>query len=317
MDAVQIIEADHRQVERSFEQFERAVLAGDERGQGRLARKIVRDLSVHAALEEQVLYPALARAGVAAARLDALEDHHAVKVSLSEIEAMTPRQERFAAKVRLVARTVRRHVQEEEATLLPQLRKALDREALQRLGAELEALRRSAPTRPHPAAPDTPPANLFANAVASLVDRLRDALAEGGELLRSTVQQLLRRSFRAGRDAAVRAREGGEGLLEEARERGERLVKGARVLGTEVAGDAAERGSELAERIEHRTALASRELKRGARAAGVRARGAQGKRASTAREHVNGVSARADARASSTPAPRRAAARKRGRSARR
>jgi hemerythrin superfamily protein len=132
MDAIQMIEADHRQFERSFGRFDRAARSGDAREQARVARDIVRELSAHAAVEEQAVYPALARAGVAAERLDALEDHHAVKVALAELQATTPADERFAAKVRLVAKNVLRHVEEEESTLLPRLREALDPVALQR-----------------------------------------------------------------------------------------------------------------------------------------------------------------------------------------
>ena len=133
MDAIGLIERDHREVERLFGAFERAARSEDVREQARLAREITRELSVHAAIEEQVLYPALQRAGVEAERLDALEEHHAVKVALAEIDALGPRAERFAAKVRLVAKSVRRHVEEEEAQLLPRLKKALD-------GDELRAL---------------------------------------------------------------------------------------------------------------------------------------------------------------------------------
>lgn len=283
MDVVQIVEAEHRQVERLFERFERAVKSGDDRQQAQLARQIVRELSLHAAVEEQVLYPTLSRLGVAAERLEALEDHHAVKLALSEIEAMTPAQERFAAKVRVVEKIVRRHVEEEESTLLPSLRKALDNHELQRLGAEFEALRRSAPTRPHPLGPDTPPANVFSNAATSLVDRLRDALDEARGLLQTTVQQILRRTVRAGRDAAERTRQNGKVLADRARARAERTLEQSRVLGAGVVEAASQRGAEVAQRIEHRTALASHELKREMRAVGTSARaqrrGATGPRA--------------------------------------
>lgn len=272
MDLVQIIEADHRQIDRLFEQLERAARSEDVRLQGRLARQLVRELSVHAATEEQVLYPALARVGMNPERLDALEEHHAVKVTLAELQAMRPDEERHAAKIHLVAKSVRRHVEEEEATLLPQLRQSLDGDALQRLGEEFQALRRSAPTRPHPTAPDQPPANLVANAAAALVDRLRDSLMEGAELVRATAQQVFERALRAGRDVADRARHDGEHLLQEARARSERAVQKARVLGAEVVEETAERGAEIAGQIEARVAPASRDAGRRVLGAMARAR---------------------------------------------
>ena len=44
------------------------------------------------------------------------------------------------------------------------------------MGDALEMAKRAAPTRPHPLAPDTPPANLVAGAVSAVMDIGRDAL---------------------------------------------------------------------------------------------------------------------------------------------
>lgn len=298
MDIVQIIEADHRHIDRLFEQFERAARAEDTRQKGRLVRQIVRELSVHAAVEEQVLYPALARVGMNPERLDSLEDHHAVKVTLAELQAMSPAQERYAAKVHLVAKSVRRHVEEEETTILPQLRQSLDTEVLQRLGEEFQTLRQSAPTRPHPAAPDQPPANVVANAAAALVDRLRDAVIEGVALARATAQQVFDRALRAGRDVADRARHDSEQLLHEARSRSERAVQQAKTLGVEVVEGTAERSAELAGRIEARVAPASREV-------GRRVRGAMARARRVPREAARKVGKRAEGKPRASKRPRR------------
>ncbi len=261
MNVIHLIEADHRHIETAFERFDRAARNGDERQQTELARDLLRQLSVHAAVEEQVLYPALSRAGVSSERLEALEDHHAVKVSLSELQAMTPGQERYAPKMRVIEKSVRRHIEEEESTLLPRLRDALDTESLQRLGAEIEAAKRSAPTRPHPAAPDEPPANFFANAAAAMSDRLVDALDSAGDLLRASVRYVLGGTLRFGRDAAFRARQDGEVMASQVRARGERAVERVRAAGAEIVEGAADQGAEVARRIEHRGATASRELR--------------------------------------------------------
>jgi hemerythrin superfamily protein len=283
MDVVQTIEADHRQIDRLFDHLERAARAEDERQEERLARQLVRELSVHAAVEEQVLYPALVRVGLEPERLDALEDHHAVKVTLAELQAMRPAQARYAAKVRQVMKNVRRHVEEEEATLLPQLRQSLDEETLQRMGIEFQALRRSAPTRPHPGAPDEPPANVVANALVALLDRLKDAFEDASELVRNSAQHVFERAARSGRAAALRARQGGEHFLGEARARGEWAVQRARLLGAEAAEATAERGAELADRIEARVLPASHEVGRRVRGVMARARRAPREAAGKAR----------------------------------
>jgi hemerythrin superfamily protein len=272
MDIVERILVDHRRIEELFKTFDAAVKADDESGQHRLALELTRELSVHAAAEEQVLYPALSRAGVVKERLDALEDHHAAKLLLSEIESMTPRQERFAAKVRVLGRNVARHLAEEETALLPVLRKRSNVEALRELGEDFEVRRRSAPTRPHPSAPDTPPANVIANAGASLVDRLRDVVQEGQVLLGAMALHLVRRVLRSGRDTAAQARRDGRALLARARARGSRAIDQARAVGLAVADEAIERGSSVADRIEHRIAPAARELMEASGRIGARAK---------------------------------------------
>ncbi len=136
-------------------------------------------------IEEQALYPTLRRAEESAEDevLESLEEHHLVKLTLAELDAMSPDDERYPAKVTVLMENVRHHVEEEEQELLPRLRKALSPADLRDLGRSLVALKRVAPTRPHPSSPDTPPGNLLAGPVASVYDRGRDVvrgLAERG-----------------------------------------------------------------------------------------------------------------------------------------
>ena len=55
IDAIALLKADHRKVEDLFEQFEKAT--GDSRKE-KLAAQICLELSVHATIEEEILYPA-------------------------------------------------------------------------------------------------------------------------------------------------------------------------------------------------------------------------------------------------------------------
>lgn len=73
-------------------------------------------------------------------------------------------------------RMVEQHVQEEEGQFIPALRAAVDEQALEDLGQQLDKAKQSAPTRPHPNAPDEPPALAMAAPVAAIYDRLRDRL---------------------------------------------------------------------------------------------------------------------------------------------
>ena len=172
MDAITLLKNDHRDVEKLFKTFERV---------GERARKtkadvvdaIISELSVHAQAEEQVMYPAI-RAAVPEAEdmvLESLEEHHIVKWVLSELEDMSPDDERFAAKVTVLIENVRHHIDEEEHDLFPRVRAALSRKQLADLGVMLEQAKKTASKRPHPWAADSPTAGAVTGMVSGAMNR--------------------------------------------------------------------------------------------------------------------------------------------------
>jgi hemerythrin superfamily protein len=170
-DAIRVLTDDHRQVEELFVRFEKTGDGAHKQRQD-LVERITEALSIHASVEEEIFYPA-ARRSIADAGddvLEALEEHHLVKLTLAELEAMDPSHERYGAKVAVLIENVRHHVKEEEGDLFPTVRKALDPSKLRAIGAELVAAKRTAPTRPHPEAPDTPPGNLVAQVLTAPLD---------------------------------------------------------------------------------------------------------------------------------------------------
>ena len=183
MDAISMLKDDHKTVEQLFKRFEKA---GDRAHveKGDIVDRIIETLSMHAAIEEQLFYPS-ARTTVADTEdivLESLEEHHIVKWVLSELDSMSPEDERFDAKVTVLIENVRHHVQEEEQELFPMVRNALGRNSLGDLGKAMAAARKVAPTHPHPRSPDTPPGNLVAGAKTGVADRILDTvngLAQG------------------------------------------------------------------------------------------------------------------------------------------
>jgi hemerythrin superfamily protein len=176
MDAITLLKNDHHTVEQLFKRFENA----GERAyveKRRVVDQIIEELSRHAAIEEQLFYPAarVAVDDVEDVALESIEEHHIVKWELSELEKMDPRDERFDAKVAVLIENVRHHVEEEESEFFPKVRDQLGRNDLGELGDAMESARKVAPTRPHPRSPQTPPGNLVAGAVASVTDRVGDA----------------------------------------------------------------------------------------------------------------------------------------------
>jgi len=176
MDAVTLLRNDHKTVEGLFKKFEKAGPNAHKTKQD-LVEKIVEELSIHAAIEEQLLYPAARKADPdeEALVLESLEEHHIVKWVLSELDGMDPEDERFTAKVTVLIENVRHHVEEEEGELFPALRKAIKRKELEELAQAMEKAKKTAPTHPHPRAPDTPPGNIVAGVAAGAIDKAQDA----------------------------------------------------------------------------------------------------------------------------------------------
>lgn len=176
MDALELLTRQHEETERAFAAFE-ALGPSDTSRKQELARQVVHDLSVHASIEEQVFYPTLRQA------LPALEseieqdlrEHREVEELLATLDDALPDDPRFDGTFRDVAALVRRHVEEEESTLFPTVKRAFNAAELDDLGQAMEALARIAPTRPHPRAPQQPLLNMLVGAAAGAFDRVRDA----------------------------------------------------------------------------------------------------------------------------------------------
>ncbi len=177
MDAIDHLIHDHQNAERIFRRFEKAGRSANQT-KGKLVGEMITHLSKHSAVEEALFYPAARR--VAKDKdpriLKSLEEHHAMKWTLAELENVKPTDERFDAKVAVLMEMVRKHVEEEEADLFPRLRRAFTREQLLALGEQLEALDKLAPTHPHPRSPDQPPGALLATPMAAMMDLGRDML---------------------------------------------------------------------------------------------------------------------------------------------
>ena len=176
MDAITLLKQDHKAVEDLFKKFEKAG-PNAKKTKAQLVEKIVKELAIHAAIEETVFYPAVRQEvpDTEDVVLESLEEHHVVKWVLSELEGMTPDAERFDAKVTVLIESVRHHVEEEESELFPQVRKAFGRKAMNELGDALELAKKGVPPRPQPRMPDEPPANLAVGVGSKIVSKANQA----------------------------------------------------------------------------------------------------------------------------------------------
>lgn len=132
----------------------------------------------HAFAEESVLWPVM-RAVLPDGHeltLRVEQEHQEVNELVTLLEGFDPdRPERAEVLERLIA-VLRDDVRDEEDELLPRLQEQLSPGRLRVLGVAWEAVRRTAPTRPHPVVARRPPGNVAAALPLTVTDRLRDAL---------------------------------------------------------------------------------------------------------------------------------------------
>lgn len=173
--------SDHREVEDLFARIE-AVPSGHE-DRKRLMDQVTIELVQHAVAEEAYLYPAvrehLSNGNPLADK--EIEDHAAVERTLKELEGCTPDDARFDQLFNTLRDEVTSHVQDEENNLFVQLRATCSQEILDQLGDKIRTAKKTAPTRPHPSAPDQPPLNKLLAPGAGLVDRVRDFVSGRGK----------------------------------------------------------------------------------------------------------------------------------------
>ena len=124
-DVTQILHKDHQKVSELF--FQYSGLAKDNlAGKSKLVLQIIKELTAHAKVEEELVYPAVREVDDEAADLidEADTEHHVVKFLISELSEMEADDDHFDAKVAVLAELVKHHVQEEEKEIFEALRKS-------------------------------------------------------------------------------------------------------------------------------------------------------------------------------------------------
>lgn len=119
MNALDLLEHDHREVEELFDQFDEV---DDNKKKDEIARKLCMMLTVHAQIEEEIFYPEVRKATHDNDLVDeSLVEHESAKHLISEIEDMRAGDEMFDARVRVLEELIKRHIMEEEEELFPEV----------------------------------------------------------------------------------------------------------------------------------------------------------------------------------------------------
>lgn len=137
MDAIKLLEADHREVEALFKKYEDS---DDAMVQAQTAEKICKSLTVHATIEEELFYPkareVLGKDDEEKLVEHAEKEHAQAKMLIEKIMGMETGVMLHGA-VKLLKVAIEHHVKEEENEMFPKLKK-LGMETT-KLGQELES----------------------------------------------------------------------------------------------------------------------------------------------------------------------------------
>jgi hemerythrin superfamily protein len=119
LDALAVLERDHRLIERFFADFDQAA----PQQLDPIGRRLCKMLRIHTQIEEELLYPAARDALRDGTLIDRAEREHAeAKNAVSEVEARTSDAPDYVERVRHVRGLVEAHVREEEGELFPKVR---------------------------------------------------------------------------------------------------------------------------------------------------------------------------------------------------
>lgn len=142
---------DHKRVKKAYQEFEKIDAAKDPEACAAIVEQVLTELTVHASLEEELLYPA-ARGMVDEHLLDEAEvEHESMHTAIDQLRGMGPQDSKYGARFTVLCEYVLHHVKEEEGELFPQLEHArLGWEALlSRMTERRAALMDELPTNGH------------------------------------------------------------------------------------------------------------------------------------------------------------------------
>jgi hemerythrin len=140
-DPIRLLETDHRRFEKLLDEGE-ATTERAIKGRGDVLKSLTRELTVHEAIEEQILYPALrSHAETHDIVLESIEEHHVADLLIKELHEVRKDNEQWGAKFKVLKESITHHIEEEETNMFRAARAALGREELMALGVMMRALK--------------------------------------------------------------------------------------------------------------------------------------------------------------------------------
>ena len=130
---ITLLSEDHRRAEELFKQF-------DETGDHSVAVQLFLELSIHAKVEEEMLYGLYSAKVDNAGAAEARAEHQEAKDLILALEGMDPGSDQFLTTMTQLKTSVLHHIDEEEHKIFPKMLESLP-ETAEILGAEMVARR--------------------------------------------------------------------------------------------------------------------------------------------------------------------------------
>jgi hemerythrin superfamily protein len=178
-DVIAILEHDHREVEEMFDELQSLLGQSSEDAKARrqeLVEQVTLELVRHSVAEEVLVYPKVADKISEDEVQHAREEHAEAEETLAKLEKLDPDDAAFDDEVTKLMDEIRHHIKDEEEEMFAHMRQTFSEDELRTMGSRVEAFKKVAPTRPHPNVPNSAKARLAAGPLASLTDRMRDAV---------------------------------------------------------------------------------------------------------------------------------------------
>lgn len=110
-----------------------------------LLDKIDQELKLHTRIEEEIFYPAFKKAGTkedAQMYFEAMEEHRAVEeLVLPDLENTEVNGDKFGGRAKVLKELLEHHIQEEESEMFPRARELFNKDQLEQLGEQMQAMK--------------------------------------------------------------------------------------------------------------------------------------------------------------------------------
>lgn len=137
MNAIDLLKNQHQEMRDLFEELDE--VADDDDKQA-CFEELADDLAAHSVIEERLFYPAAYATKTEGMLAEAVEEHLSMKRIVADLMGTLPDDESFDAKIKVLREQLELHVEEEENEIFEAVRRDLDDDQLEALGAEMEDL---------------------------------------------------------------------------------------------------------------------------------------------------------------------------------